>query len=97
VIEAQRALYARRRDLMVDALRSAGIAAPSPKGSVYLWCPVPGGETAEAFCGRLLEQTGVVVTPGNGYGAQGQGYFRLSLTVPDQRLEEAARRIRAVW
>jgi len=94
LVEGQRTLYAHRRDLMVAALREAGIDAPSPKGSVYLWCPVPGGESSESFCGRLLEETGVMVTPGNGYGAQGEGYFRISLTVPDDRLQEAAARIR---
>jgi len=93
-LEAQRALYARRRDLMVDALREGGIEAQRPKGSVYLWCPVPRGQTSADFCGRLLERTGVLVTPGRGYGAEGEGWFRVSLTAPDDRLEEAARRIR---
>lgn len=74
--------------------REAGIEASRPRGSVYLWCPVPTGETSEESCGRLLEQTGVLVTPGNGYGETGQGYFRISLTVPDERRDEAARRLR---
>ncbi|AKU91456.1 LL-diaminopimelate aminotransferase [Vulgatibacter incomptus] len=94
VLHEQNELYARRRDVMVEALRAAGVDAPRTRGSVYLWCPVPGGESSAAFCGRLLEETGVLVTPGNGYGAEGEGYFRISLTVPDERLREAARRIR---
>lgn len=93
---AQCELYAHRRDLMVDALRAAGVAAPKPLGSVYLWCPVPAGQDAAGFAGRLLDETGVMVTPGNGYGRQGEGYFRVSLTVPDDRLAEAARRIRGL-
>ncbi len=93
VLEGQLAVYARRRDLMVAALRRSGIAAPSPKASIYLWCPVPEGETSVSFSGRLLERAGVFVTPGTGYGRYGEGYFRISLTCPDARLEEAAHRI----
>lgn len=93
VLEAQLAVYSRRRDLMVAALRQAGIAAPSPRATIYLWCPVPAGETSAGFSGRLLEEVGVFVTPGTGYGRYGEGYFRISLTCPDARLEEAARRI----
>jgi len=93
LLAAQCAIYARRRDLMVEALRAAGIDAPYPRGSVYLWCPVPNGESAASFCGRLLEEKGVLVTPGPGYGEAGQGFFRVSLTVPDERLTEAARRL----
>ena len=93
VLEAQLAVYQRRRDLMVGALREAGIAAPVPKATIYLWCPVPVGETSAAFSGRLLEDVGVFVTPGTGYGRYGEGFFRISLTCPDARLEEAAKRI----
>ncbi len=93
VLEAQLGVYTRRRDLMVAALRRAGIEAPTPRATIYLWCPVPAGETAEGFSGRLLEQAGVFVTPGTGYGRYGEGYFRISLTCPDDRLAEAARRI----
>jgi LL-diaminopimelate aminotransferase len=87
-------LYRRRRDLMVDALRAAGIDASPPRGTFYLWCPVPPGEDSATFAERLLEETGVLVTPGPGYGRQGEGFFRITLTAPDERLEEAARRIR---
>ena len=93
VLAGQIAVYQRRRDTMVRALRAAGIATPSPRATIYLWCPVPEGETSEGFSGRLLEDAGVFVTPGTGYGACGEGFFRISLTCPDARLEEAARRI----
>lgn len=96
VLEAQLAVYQGRRNLMVAALRQAGIAAPTPKATIYLWCPVPEGETSAGFSGRLLEEVGVFVTPGTGYGKYGEGYFRISLTCPDARLEEAARRIGAL-
>ena len=96
VLQAQLEVYRRRRDLMVAALRQAGIDAQPPRGSIYLWCPVPAGETAEGFAARLLDEAGVFVTPGTGYGPQGEGYFRISLTCPDARLEEAAVRIAAL-
>jgi LL-diaminopimelate aminotransferase len=96
VLERQLAVYARRRDRMVAALRQAGIAAPTPRATIYLWCPVPEGETSAGFAARLLEQAGVFVTPGTGYGRYGEGFFRISLTCPDERLEEAARRIAAL-
>ncbi len=92
-LEERLEVYRRRRDLMVSALRSAGISAPSPRATIYLWCPVPEGETAAGFSGRLLEESGVFVTPGTGYGRHGEGFFRISLTCADARLEEAARRI----
>jgi LL-diaminopimelate aminotransferase len=93
VLADQLAVYRRRRDLMVAALRQAGIDARPPLGSIYLWCPVPPGETAAGFAARLLDEAGVFVTPGTGYGSAGEGYFRISLTCPDARLEEAAARI----
>ncbi len=96
VLEPQLAVYRRRRDTMVAALRAAGIDAPRPRATIYLWCPVPEGETSAGFSGRLLEDVGVFVTPGTGYGAQGEGFFRISLTCADDRLEEAARRIAAL-
>lgn len=89
-------VYRRRRDLMVAALRQAGIDVAPSKGTIYLWCPVPAGETSAGFAARLLADVGVFVTPGTGYGRHGEGYFRISLTCPDDRLQEAARRIAAL-
>ena len=86
-------VYERRRDLLVDALRSVGMRADPPKGTIYLWVPVPEGYTSASFTQQVLEQADVVVTPGAAYGPSGEGYVRLSLTVPDEDLEEAVRRI----
>ncbi|MCI8469061.1 MAG: LL-diaminopimelate aminotransferase [Eggerthellaceae bacterium] len=88
------ATYQRRRDLVVDALRAIGLACEAPKATIYVWAKVPEGETSESFATKLLEQAHVIVTPGNGYGPDGEGYVRISLTTPDDRLLEAVRRIR---
>ncbi len=87
------AVYQRRRDLLVEALRAIGMRVTPPKGTIYLWVPVPDGYTSASFTEQVLEQADVVVTPGAAYGACGEGYVRLSLTVPDDRLQEAVRRI----
>jgi LL-diaminopimelate aminotransferase len=86
-------VYRRRRDLLVEALRAVGIRATPPKGTIYLWVPVPEGYSSASFTEQVLEQADVVVTPGAAYGPTGEGYVRLSLTVPDERLREAVRRI----
>ena len=86
-------IYQQRRDLLVEALRSVGMRAEPPKGTIYLWVPVPEGYTSASFTQQVLEQADVVVTPGAAYGPSGEGYVRLSLTLPDARLEEAVRRI----
>lgn len=86
-------VYRRRRDLLVTALRTVGMHVDPPKGTIYLWVPVPDGYTSASFTQQVLEQADVVVTPGAAYGPSGEGYIRLSLTVPDDRLEEAVRRI----
>jgi LL-diaminopimelate aminotransferase len=86
-------VYQRRRDLLVEALRTVGMHVEPPKGTIYLWAPVPDGYTSASFTQQVLDQAEVVVTPGAAYGAGGEGYVRLSLTVPDERLREAVRRI----
>jgi LL-diaminopimelate aminotransferase len=86
--------YRRRRDLLCDALKSMGIEVTPPKGSIYVWAPVPKGHSSESFTTYLLEEAAIVVAPGNGYGPSGQGYVRFSLTVPDERLEEGVDRLR---
>jgi LL-diaminopimelate aminotransferase len=87
------AIWQRRRDTVVRGLRDAGLEAPLPRATFYLWVPVPAGHTSVSFTTDLLEHTGVVVTPGTGYGAHGEGYVRVSLTAPDPRVEEAVRRV----
>ena len=87
------AVYQRRRDRVVEALRSMGLRVRPPKASLYVWARVPEGFTSASFAERLLDDLAVVVTPGSGYGRQGEGYVRLSLTVADERLEEGLRRL----
>jgi LL-diaminopimelate aminotransferase len=88
------ATYKRRRDLVVDALREIGVDVPTPKGTIYVWAPVPEGHTSTSFAELVLEQAGVVVSPGSAYGPSGEGFFRISLTTPDERLAEAVERMR---
>lgn len=88
-----RRCYARRRDLVVDTLARLGIRVPKPLGTFYVWAPVPPGYTAAGFAAALLERAGVIVAPGTGYGREGEGYFRISLTTPDDRLAEAMDRL----
>jgi LL-diaminopimelate aminotransferase len=88
------ALYARRRDLVIDALRSIGVDVTPPKGTIYIWAPVPAGfESAAAYCEHVLEEAAVVISPGGAYGPNGEGFFRISLTTPDARLLEAVQRL----
>ena len=91
--EQFRAIYKERRDVAVAALAKMGIACRTPKASFYLWCKTPAGQTSSAFVTKVLQETGVVLTPGNGFGAPGEGYFRIAMTVPVARLEEALSRI----
>jgi LL-diaminopimelate aminotransferase len=93
-VEAMKAVYQKRRDVVVSAFQDAGIEVDNPLGSIYVWVPTPEGRTAAAFAEELLESVSVVVAPGTGYGAEGEGYVRISLTVADARLEEAMARIR---
>ncbi len=91
--EKFRAIYKERRDMAVAALAKIGITCRTPKASFYLWCKVPAGQTSAAFVTKVLQETGVVLTPGNGFGAPGEGYFRIAMTVPVARMEEALARI----
>ena len=93
-VEELRALYQKRRDLVVQTFRDLGWEVEPPRGSIYVWLSTPRGEGSAEFAARLLDSTGVVVAPGTGYGERGEGYFRVSLTVPDDRLQEALDRIR---
>jgi len=92
-VEASNRVYRRRRDLAVEALRAAGFDVRPPQATFYLWVRTPNGQPSIDFALRLLEATAVVVTPGVGFGPGGEGYFRISLTTPDDRLEEALRRL----
>ncbi|WP_026576907.1 LL-diaminopimelate aminotransferase [Bacillus sp. UNC438CL73TsuS30] len=87
-------IYQERMLSMVEGLKSIGVKAEPPKGSFFIWAPVPKGYTSSDFVTSVLEQTGVILTPGNAFGPSGEGYFRVSLSVPSERLQEAIERIK---
>jgi len=91
------AMYQRRRDLVIETFRSIGLAPDVPKATFYVWSPTPKGMASIDFAEDVLERAGVVVTPGIGYGSRGEGFFRVSLTVPDARLDEAMDRLRRAY
>jgi len=93
-LERMNETYARRRDLVVSALDEIGVEVASPKGTIYVWAPVPEGHTSTSFCELVLEEAAVVISPGSMYGPSGEGFFRIALTAPDQRIEEAVERMR---
>ena len=86
-------IYQGRRDRVMKTLRRLGWNVPQIKATFYVWIPAPGGESGAAFAAKVLERTGVVVTPGAGYGREGEGYVRMSMTIPDKRLDEALDRL----
>lgn len=88
-----RKIYKERRDYVIDALNKINISCRVPDASIYIWAKTPAGYTSAEFVSKLLRETGVVVTPGNGFGSPGEGYFRISLTVDTERLKEAVSRI----
>jgi LL-diaminopimelate aminotransferase len=94
-VKAMNAVYARRRDLVCDALAQAGVQVTKPKGTIYIWAPIPAGfSSSAAYCEHVLERAAVVISPGGAYGKSGEGFFRISLTTPDDRLLEAVERLR---
>ncbi len=96
-VRAMNAVYQRRRDLVCDALSEAGVQVTKPRGTIYVWAPVPSGfESAAAYCEHVLERVAVVLSPGGAYGPNGEGFFRISLTTPDDRLAEAVERLRTL-
>jgi LL-diaminopimelate aminotransferase len=95
-VEAMKAIFARRRDLVVDGLNSIGINVGRPKATFYIWAHVPKGYTSADFAEMLIEKVGVVVTPGSGFGDEGEGYFRISITTDDDRIRAAIERMRGL-
>ncbi|MDQ3729084.1 MAG: LL-diaminopimelate aminotransferase [Actinomycetota bacterium] len=93
-IQTMNAVYECRRDLVVSALRDIGVEVDSPKGTIYVWAPVPEDHTSASFAELVLEEAAVVVSPGSMYGPSGEGFFRISLTTPDERITEAVERMR---
>ena len=92
-ISENNAIYQRRRDKLVDALRGIGMEITPPRASLYVWARVPEGYSSAEFAAMLLEEKDIVVTPGSGYGEYGEGYIRLSLTLPDEHLTKAVQRL----
>ena len=91
-VPANVATFKERRDAAVEAFTAAGFACESPRATMYLWIPLPDGVPSALFADRLLEEEGVVVMPGSGFGAGGEGFFRISFIVSPERIAEAARR-----
>jgi len=92
-IAEHNAIYQRRRDNVVKTLKKLGLKVDLPQASLYVWAKIPAGYTSIEFCTRLLDEASVVVTPGSGYGKYGEGYIRLSLTTPDDRVKEGLARL----
>ena len=95
-ITARNGKYQKRRDKLVTALETIGLKVTKPKAGFYIWAKVPDGYTSVAYVAELLEKASVAVTPGTGYGQSGEGYVRLSITQPDERLDEGIRRLLAL-
>ncbi len=93
-LEPIREVYQERRDTVVDGLHRAGFELPPPRATFYVWLPVPGGWTSTDFTARLLDEAGIVTTPGNGFGEPGEGFIRMTLCSPAERLKEAVERLR---
>lgn len=95
-VEKMSRIYTERRDLMVNGLRDSGFEVEVPKATFYLWIKVPEGYSSARLATRLLEEAGLVVTPGNGFGEPGEGYFRIALAQKKERLEEAVKRLKKI-
>jgi LL-diaminopimelate aminotransferase len=92
-----RSIFTARRDMMVSALKEMGFDVSAPKGTFYIWAPVPEGYSSMSFSEMLVEKAAVVVIPGNAYGEYGEGFFRISLTTPDDRIKEAIKRMKEIF
>lgn len=95
-VESMKKEYTLRRDILVDGLRKAGLSMEKPRATFYVWIEVPEGYTSASFASHLLTRAGIVATPGNGFGAPGEGYVRMALTVGTGRMKEAVERIQSV-
>ncbi|MDY6838981.1 MAG: LL-diaminopimelate aminotransferase [Thermodesulfobacteriota bacterium] len=95
-VEEMRHIYQERRDILVDGLRGLGFFVEKPRATFYVWMEVPEGYTSAGMTSRLLTEAGIVTTPGNGFGAAGEGYVRMALTVTAKRLRETVERIQSI-
>ncbi len=96
IVEPSRKIYQERRDILVDGLRAVGLDCEKPRATFYVWVACPKGLTSADFAAQLLDEAGVVTTPGNGFGDAGEGYVRFTVCVDKERLREVAERIRRV-
>jgi LL-diaminopimelate aminotransferase len=95
-VEEIKKIFQRRRDMVVDGLLSIGIKVDKPRATFYIWAKVPEGYSSADFCEKLIEEQGIVVTPGSGFGDEGEGYFRISITIKEERIAEAIVRLKMV-
>ncbi|HEY6405887.1 MAG TPA: aminotransferase class I/II-fold pyridoxal phosphate-dependent enzyme, partial [Ktedonobacteraceae bacterium] len=95
-IEQRNRIYQRRRNMLVAGCNAMGMQTQSPGAGLYVWAAIPTGFTSRDFANWLFDKTGVFVTPGTNFGAGGEGYVRISLTAPEERIETALQRIHAV-
>lgn len=95
-LEERNAIYRKRRDLLVEGCNALGMKAQTPKAGLYIWAAIPQGFTSRAYANWLFDKTGVFVTPGTNFGEAGEGYVRISMTAPDERIETAMQRMKAV-
>ena len=93
LIHKRNEIYKTRRDSVIKVLRNLGLTVDTPKASLYIWARVPKGFTSESFSETVLEQCDVLISPGTGYGENGAGYIRLSLTLPDKDIKTALERM----
>jgi len=96
IVEPSRKVYQERRDILVDELRAVGLDCEKPRATFYVWVACPKGLSSADFTAKLLDEAGVVTTPGNGFGEAGEGYVRFTFCVDKERLREVAERIRRV-
>ncbi|MGB4222723.1 MAG: aminotransferase class I/II-fold pyridoxal phosphate-dependent enzyme, partial [Syntrophorhabdus sp.] len=95
-VEIMKKTFQKRRDMVVNGLNSIGIHVEKPKATFYIWAKVPKGYTSADFCEKIIEEQGIVVTPGSGFGEEGEGYFRISITINEKRIAEAIERLKMV-
>ena len=96
-IQERNAVYRERRDIIVASLRSLGVDVANPQASLYIWCPIPEGWTSEKFALAMLKEAGVSVAPGTVFGSQGEGFLRISITQPKEKIEEAMKKMSVWW
>jgi LL-diaminopimelate aminotransferase len=93
-VEANRKVFEERRNVLIDGLNSLGWKLEKPQATFYMWVPVPKGETSASFTEKLLDKCGILVVPGSGYGQAGEGYIRMAITLPKERIAEAIQRLK---